>query len=80
MGKLTKQELDLLEKAFSAEIEGALMNRPPLMQTRSGLAAKLVEAGLLVRGECTLGDRFPVKFGGYFLTEAGRLAYCAAVG
>lgn len=76
--KLTRPERDLLERAFSAEIEGSLADLPPVMQTRSKLADKLVEDGLLLKVEATLGGRFPVTINGFMLTEAGRIAYCYA--
>lgn len=73
---MTKPELALLEKAFEAEIEGALKHGPRLFQSKSNLAKKLVAKGYLVESEAVLGGRFPVRIKGYELTELGRLEYC----
>ena len=74
--RVDARKLALLERAFEAEIAGALTTRPPVMQTRSKLAEELVGDGLLVKAEATLPGRFPLRVAGYMLTEAGRLAYC----
>lgn len=76
---MTKTELDLLERAFDAEIRSALEpHRLPLIQTRSKVARKLVDDGLLYEVEHTLGGRFPIKVRGFALTHAGRYAYCSS--
>ena len=67
----------MLEKAYAAEVNGALTGGFGLMQTRSKIAAKLVEDGYLRPTEETLRDRFGViKVRGYELTDLGRLTYC----
>ena len=69
----------LLEKAFAAEIAGALTKSPRLMQTRSKLAEELVTEGLLEKvSERFGGGIFGVTLEGYKLTHAGRLLYCAS--
>ena len=73
----TKAEIALLEKAFSAEIEGAMNKCPRLMQTKSKLAVKMVDEGLLTRVTENFGrPPFVVRLEGYELTHAGRLLYC----
>lgn len=75
---MNKRELALLEKAYEAEIEGAIAGGIPVMQTRSKLAAKLVADGLLRETEHTIKAwPFPTTIRGYELTQAGRLLYCA---
>lgn len=73
----TKKELDLLEKAFVAEIEYALERKEkfclPFMQTKSRLAERMVEAGLLQREEMTVGG---IHFKGYGQTFLGNMTYC----
>jgi hypothetical protein len=78
---MNKRELALLEKAFAGEIDAALSRHGiDLIQTKSKLAAKLVEDGLLARGEMTLSGWPPLTIKGYRLTEAGRMAYCMTCG
>jgi hypothetical protein len=70
------KDLDLLEKAFAAEIDAAV-NKSPLymMQTKATKRADaLVADGLLRKLSGTLGGRYTVE--GYALTELGRLTYC----
>lgn len=73
---MNKREIELLERAFSAEIEAALNHGIRLMQTKSKLAKKLVEDGFLVESKMTLPGRLPIVIAGYELTHAGRFAYC----
>ena len=75
---MDKRELALLEKAYCAEVNGALSKAPHLMQTKAvKLADKLVADGLLRKVDTRLhGGPFTVHLQGYELTEAGRLAYC----
>jgi len=73
---MDKRSLDLLEKAFAAEINGALEGGLGLLQTRSKLADKLVESGHLVKATVRLGGRFPVTIEGYRLTILGNATYC----
>lgn len=73
----TKRELALLEKAFVAEIEYALERKEkfclPFMQTKSKLAEKMVEDGLLQHEEMTVGG---IHFKGYGQTFLGNMTYC----
>lgn len=78
-----KKELALLEKAFAAEIEYAIHRRErfciPVIQTKSKLAGKLVEDGLLEKMEIKLpGPLGIMTVEGYALTEVGRFVYCVS--
>lgn len=73
---MNKQSLDLLERAFAAEIDGAMNKHLGLLQTRSKAAKKLEEDGMLVAVRETLYSTIPVVVCGYRLTELGRLTYC----
>jgi len=76
---MNKKEFALLELAFGAEINAALSKSGiRLMQTKSKLADKLVEDGLLRKTEVRLSGPWPCTVKGYELTEAGRLAYCSS--
>ena len=71
---MNKKDLDLLERAFNAEINAALAGRPHPMQTRAKARADaLVADGLLAK--CVEVCR-GIRIEGYELTHAGRLAYC----
>lgn len=75
---MNKKELAMLEKAFDAELVGAFTGTGlTLMQTRSKVAEKLVEDGLLERSvQCP--KRAPnIRLEGYKLTHAGRYLYCS---
>ena len=73
---MNKSELDLLEKAFALEIECASHKRPPVLQTKSKIAQKLADEGMLEHVRCELPGNPPVEFSGYVLTEIGRFIYC----
>ena len=73
---MNKQSLDMLERAFAAEIDGALNKHLGLLQTRSKAAKKLEEDGMLVAVRETLYSTIPVVVCGYRLTERGRMEYC----
>jgi len=75
---MDKRRLVLLEKAFSQEVKASISNGIHLMQTRSTLADKMVEEGLLAKSSIKLGGFPPVTIHGYELTHAGRFAYCAS--
>lgn len=69
---MNKRELAILEKAFAAEVSGMLP-----FQTKSKVAAKLVDEGMLLPMETTFGrGTFAVVCKGYQLSHAGLLAYC----
>jgi len=72
---MNNKDLDLLEKAFEAEMD-AVMNRSPLqmMQTNSSRANSLVDKGRLSKARTLLKGGVMVE--GYELTELGRLTYC----
>lgn len=75
---MNKAELKMLERAFAAEINGALSRSGlHLLQTRSKLAEKLVNDGMLKRAEVQFGGRLSVLVTGYELTQAGHLMFCA---
>ena len=72
---MTARKLQLLEKAFNAEIESALLgHRFHFMQTKSKLADALVDEGYLNKVEQRDGLWL---FQGYCLTELGRFTYCS---
>jgi len=73
---MNKQSLDLLERAFAAEIDGAMNKHLGLLQTRSKAAKKLEEDGMLVAVRETLYSTIPVVVCGYRLTELGLRTYC----
>lgn len=74
---MTKPELAMLEKVFTAEVKAAFSATGiHLFQTRSKVAKKLAEEGYLRFTETKWGG---MTITGYELTHAGRLAYCASV-
>lgn len=73
---MNKSELDLLERAYAAEIDGAINGGLGLLQTKSRLAEELARAGYLVKDKVTLGGRLPVTVEGYRLTILGNATYC----
>ena len=68
MTGMAKSVFNMLEKVFTAEIEGRLP-----YQAKSKLAAEMEEFGYLQSGSEHMGI---VTVSGYYLTHAGRLAYC----
>lgn len=68
---MTKKTFLALEKVFAAEIEGRLP-----FQSRARIYQDLCKDGLLSLGQKMYGGRFPVVVTGYYLTDAGRIAYC----
>lgn len=75
---IRKPELALLEKAFAAEVQGALTRMPGIMQSRAKLAEKLVADGLLLKARVEVGPAPFVVIDGYVLSEAGRYLYCTS--
>ncbi len=55
---MNKQSLDLLEKVFGAEIEGAQRGWGGMFQTKRKLAQKLKDEGYLVKAKEVLAGRF----------------------
>ena len=75
---MNKREFAMLEKAFEAEVNGALSRSGlSMIQTTSKTAEKLVADGLLKRADRLIGGIHPVQVSGFELTHAGRLLYCA---
>ena len=73
---MNKQSLDLLEKVFAAEIEGAQRGCGRFFQTKSKLAQQLEADGYLVKDKEILRGRLPVTIEGYRLTLLGNATYC----
>ena len=73
---MNKKRLDLLGKAFAAEINAAIEKHPiHLIQSNSKLAETMVEEGYLARRKVVYRG---VIIEGYELTHFGRLAYCVS--
>jgi hypothetical protein len=70
MADMSKSVFSLLDRVFGAEVEGRLP-----YQTKSKLARELEEFGYLEFGSEKMGI---VSVSGYYLTLAGRMAYCQA--
>lgn len=76
---VNKASLDMLERAFTREIEGAIGGRSGLLQVRSKLAAKLAADGYLEHTKLQIPSRLgPITIAGYALTHLGRMTYCAS--
>ena len=75
---MNKRSLELLEKVFGSEIEGALNNGIGIFQTRSKLAEQLEADGYLAKRTTTIGGRFPGTITGYQLTVLGHFTYCTS--
>lgn len=74
---MKKTELQILEKAFEAEVSAALSGHGiHLFQTKSKVAKKLAEEGYLHFTEI---DFQGMTISGYELTHLGRLTYCSSV-
>lgn len=74
---MLRKELNMLEKAYEAEIASALnKNIPHVYKTKSKYAKKLAEDGYLRFTTVCMGN---VNVNGYELTELGRLTYCTGV-
>ena len=76
---MKKRAIEMLERAFAAEVVSAFNGMPPLIQPRAGkLVAELVEDGYLVAREERLSGYPPVTVKGYCLTELGHFTYCTS--
>lgn len=73
---MNKRELDILEKCFAAEIDGAITKGIGLYQTSSKLTNRLEADGYIVKETRILEGRPPVTIEGYRLTVLGNLTYC----
>lgn len=71
---MNKQEIDFLERVFTADIEERLY------QTKSKLAKKMEEDGFIIEILRHMGnDRFgEIVVKGYSLTLKGNFAYCTS--
>lgn len=76
---MNKKQLAILERAWEAEINCALNDSVPLIQTKSKIAAKLAEDGYLEWREIQLGGGIPIAIKGYKITHAGIFAYCESL-
>lgn len=73
---MKKAELQILGKAFEAEVSAAFSAHGiHLFQTKSKIAQKLAEEGFL---RFTNTKFSGVVISGYELTHAGRMTYCAS--
>lgn len=80
---MTKRELELLGRAFAAEVNGETNKSPPVLQTRSKLAVKLCYDGLLAETDIwwpSVSHPMAVTIRGYELTDLGRWLYCESCG
>ncbi len=75
---MNKKELDVLEKCFEAEINGAVNGGVGLFQTQSKVAKNLEEEGFLVLDKVVMKGVFPVTIKGYRLTLLGNITYCTS--
>lgn len=73
---MNKQELDVLEKAFSAQISPA--GGLGIIQTKSKVAKSLAERGYLENVVATLPGTPKVTVSGYALTINGNFEYCSS--
>lgn len=73
---MNKKSLDLLEKVFASDLDGAINNGIGLYQAKCKLAKKLEDDGYIVKCKKVLGGRFPVTIEGYCLTLKGNAEYC----
>lgn len=75
---MSKAELDILEKAFAADVEHAISSGLGLIQTKSRVAKRLCDDGLLAESQVTLPGRIPVVVKRYSITLLGHFAYCTS--
>jgi len=75
---MNKRELDLLEKVFAAEIDGAMKGYLGIHQTKSKLAEKLWKEGYLIKRTTKLKGWPPVTIEGYRLSLLGNATYCTS--
>jgi hypothetical protein len=71
---MDSKRLKLLERAYGAKIDAALMGHGlHMMQTKAALAKTMVKEGYLVACKATVSG---ATVEGYELTHVGRMAYC----
>ena len=75
---MTKAELNMLEKLFSAEIEHAMgkSTLPFCFQSKAKILEKLADENMVEKIEIELGGRCPMIIRGWVLTHYGRMTYC----
>jgi len=73
---MNKQQLNILEKAYIAEISSSAGGGINCIQSKSKVAKKLADDGYLERVSFVIGGGIPVKVEGYQITHAGIMAYC----
>lgn len=73
---MNKQQLDILEKAFAADIDMAA-GGIGIFQTRSKVAKQLEEEGYIRKVKIQTGL---VNIEGYRLTDLGHIIYCQSAG
>lgn len=74
---MNKKQLDILARAWEADIAHALKESPyPIFQSKSKLAQQLADEGYLEHVEFT--DR-GISFKGYLITHFGIMAYCESL-
>lgn len=75
---MKRAERDMLERAFIADVGGALDGGPRIVQSRKTKAVDwLVNAGLLEPVTATIPGRPPIRVSGYAITLQGHALYCA---
>lgn len=76
---MNKQQISILERAYVAEVNGALSGSGlDILQTKSKVAAKLAEEGYLEKVEHIINEGvITIYIKGYRLTHLGRMTYCA---
>jgi hypothetical protein len=75
---MKNKELDILERAFCAQIDYDFGNGFGIIQTKSKVAKQLAEDGFLKNVQIRLGGNLPVTIEGYALTLQGNLTYCTS--
>ena len=73
---MDKKSFSILEKAYEAEIDGAMSGGFGILQTKSKIAKKLEDDGYLVKVSYVIGGHFPVMVTGYRLTMLGNMTCC----
>jgi hypothetical protein len=74
---MNKRDLEILGRAYVAEINAAFTKGPGLLATRSKVAERLEREGYLERRTIQFGSLPTVTITGYVLTHLGRFTYCS---
>jgi hypothetical protein len=76
---MNKKQLDILEKAFDAEIGAALSGGFPIIQNRCKTTMQLLADGYLEKKTIIHGGGpFACEIKGYQISDLGRMAYCTS--